>query len=181
MAMSLKISHTKDCSPAIKLLLISLSLPLAFSICVPQIKDFTTPSQNLSICVLLTKDFSALDQDSLGFVHLCPSASFETMMQKNNLLQFVCWGSRKLFLFVSLFHKGLHRALKISYHCLISGDGRIIQQPKLSENAVSTFHPHSLSHHQLSVLFQKCTSNIYIYIYIYICMKHCNAQLLSFC
>jgi len=28
-----------------------------------------------------------LGQDLLGLVHLCPSASFETMMQKNNLLQ----------------------------------------------------------------------------------------------
>ena len=85
MAISLKISP--QCFLAIKLWLISLLLPLALSICVPQTKDFATPAQELSICVLQTKDFSTLDQDLLGLVHLCPSASFETMMQKNNLLQ----------------------------------------------------------------------------------------------
>ena len=65
----------------------SLSLPLAWSICVPQTKDFAAIVQDLSICVLQTKDFSILDQDLLGLLHLCPSANFETMVQKNNLLQ----------------------------------------------------------------------------------------------
>ena len=36
---------------------------------------------------LLTKDFPILGQDLLGPVHLCLSVGFETMMQKNNLLQ----------------------------------------------------------------------------------------------
>ena len=65
----------------------SLSLPLAWSICVPQTNDFSTPAQDLFVCVLKTKDFSTLDQDLLGLLHLCPSANFETMVQKNNLLQ----------------------------------------------------------------------------------------------
>ena len=38
----------------------------------PQIKDFATLAQDLSISVLQTKDFSTLDQDLFGLVHVCP-------------------------------------------------------------------------------------------------------------
>jgi len=42
-----------------------------------------------------TKDFLAVYWELLGLVHLWPSASFETMMQRNNLLQGPCshWSS----------------------------------------------------------------------------------------
>ena len=71
---------------------LSLAMPLDLSICVPQKKDFTT-----------------LAKDLLGFVHLFPSATFETMRQKNNLFSsvdcFLCHGTHECH---SLMKLGKH-------------------------------------------------------------------------